>query len=238
VTGQALDARVRLNPSPTEITTAATDAALALLCLMLLVSLLRRSTRFRLKRAIWVSVFACLGAGSALGAIAHGLDLSPSVRAALWRPLYLSLGLTVALFLVGGVADWRGERAARAILPWSVAVGVAFFLLTQVAGGGFGLFIVYEGIAMAATLAVYLYLWVVRGRAGAATVALGVALTLAAAAVQASSLSMRIIWPFDHNGLFHLVQMIAVLVMAGGLRRGMNAAHDVPGASSTGSSRR
>jgi hypothetical protein len=219
---------MRLNPSPTELTTAATDAALGALCLVAILWLVRLPTRARLTRAIWAAVFACLGAGSALGAVAHGLDLSPTVRAALWQPLYLSLGLTVALFFAAAVADWRGERAGRAALPWALAAGVGFFGLTRLAGGSFGLFIVYEGLVMVATLAVYLHLWVARGRTGAGSVALGIALTLVAAAIQASSLSVRIIWPFDHNGLFHLVQMVAVLVMAGGLRQGMK---NVPPAS-------
>jgi hypothetical protein len=156
--------------------------------------------------------------------VAHGLDLSPTVRAALWQPLYLSLGLTVSLFLAAAVADWRGERAGRAALPWAIAAGLGFFVLTRLAGGSFGLFIVYEGIAMVATFAIYLHLWIARGRAGAGKVALGIALTLVAAAIQASSLRVRIIWPFDHNGLFHLVQMVAVLVLVGGLRQGMTDA--------------
>ena len=215
---------MRLNPSQTELTTAATDAALGALCLVLIGLLVLLPTRARWNKAIWTSVFVCLGAGSALGAVAHGLDLSPTVRAALWQPLYLSLGLTVSLFFAAAVADWRGERAGRAALPWAIAAGLGFFVLIRLAGGSFGLFIVYEGIAMVATFAIYLHLWIARGRAGAGRVALGIALTLVAAAIQASSLRVRIIWPFDHNGLFHLVQMIAVLVMVGGLRQGMTDA--------------
>jgi hypothetical protein len=212
---------MRLTPSPIELTTAATDGALAVLCLVLLVSLTRLPACAPWKKAIWGSVFALLAIGSALGAVAHGLDLPPPVAAALWRPLYLSLGLAVALFLVGGIGDWRGEQAARKGLPWAIAAGVGFFALTQASAGGFGVFIAYEAGAMLATLVIYLSLWRARRLAGAGTVALGIALTLVAAAVQVSSLSARIIWPFDHNGLFHLVQIVAVLVVASGLRRGM-----------------
>jgi Family of unknown function (DUF6962) len=109
-------------------------------------------------------------------------------------------------------------------LPWAIAVGVGFFLLTQLSDGGFRVFILYEGAAMIATLVIYLSLWILRRTAGAGRVALGVALTLVAAAIQVSALSVRIIWPFDHNGLFHLVQMAAVLLIAGGLRAGMRSA--------------
>jgi Family of unknown function (DUF6962) len=92
------------------LTTAATDAALAVLCLVLLVSLVATPVSASWKKSIWASVFALLAVGSTLGAIAHGLDLSAPVRTTLWRPLYLSLGLSVALFAVGGIGDWLGGR--------------------------------------------------------------------------------------------------------------------------------
>ena len=214
---------MQLNLSPTELTTAATNVALAVLCLVLLVLLLRRPGGARWKKSIWASVFALLASASALGAIAHGFDLPSSVKTALWRPLYLLLGLSVALFLVGGIGDWRGERAARTVLPWVVAAGVGFFALTQVADS-FGVFIAYEGVAMVATLGIYLFLWAARGVPGAGAVASGIVITLVAAALQVSSLSARIIWDFDHNGLFHLVQTVAILVVARGLRLGMTRA--------------
>jgi len=206
-----------VTPSETELTTAATDAILAGLCVVLLVALVRQPGRPRWRTAIWGSVFVLLAAGSALGAVAHGLDLSASVRAALWRPLYLSLGLCVAMFFVGSVGDWRGPHAARAALPWAIAAGVGFFALTQVSSGSFLLFLVYEAAAMIAALIIYVALWRTRRQAGAGVVAAGILLTLDAAAIQNGTLHATIIWPFDHNGLFHLVQMVAVVVIARGL---------------------
>ena len=218
---------MRLTSSPTELTTAASDAAIAVLCLWLLVSLMRVPVRARWKKAIWGSVFALLAIGSVLGAIVHGLDLTASIRARLWQPLYLSLAWSVALFVVGGIGDWRGERAARAVLWWAVAVGVGFFALTQIPGSGFAAFIAYEAVAMVTTLVIYLSLWRSGRLTGAGRVALGIVLTLVAAGIQVSSLSMRIIWTFDHNGLFHLVQIVAILVIASGVRQGMHAAPGV-----------
>jgi uncharacterized protein DUF6962 len=44
--------------------------------------------------------------------------------------------------------------------------------------------------------------------------------SLAAGAVQAAeSLAVHLIWPFDHNGLFHLVQLLGVLLLLRGLTR-------------------
>lgn len=161
-----------------------------------------------------------LAAGSCLGTLAHGLDLEGATRERLWGPIYLSLGLTVALFFVGAWRDWRGDAAARTALPWAIAAGVTFFVVTRLSSGSFLLFIAYEALAVLATLAIYLHLWRSNTLPGAGLIAAGVALTLAAAAVQVSSLHLTIVWPLDHNGLFHLVQMAALVVIALGLRAG------------------
>lgn len=213
---------MQLTSSPIELTTAASDGVLAVLCLVLLASLMRMPVRAPWKKAIWASVFVLLATGSALGAVAHGLDWPTPVKAMLWKPLYLSLGLSVAMFFVGGIGDWRDERAARAMLPWALAAGAGFFALMQISSGAFGVFIVYEAAVMVATLLMYFSLWKARTLAGAGRVTLGIAMTLVAAAIQVSSLSVRIIWLFDHNGLFHLVQIAAVLTVADGLRASMN----------------
>jgi hypothetical protein len=212
---------LKLNPSATELTTAATDAALGLLCLAIVLRLVAIPVNATGKRALWCWVFGLLGLASVLGTVVHGLELSESARAFLWRPLYLSLGLTVALFLVGGIHDWRGEAAARALLPWAVAIGAGFFALTQLLGGAFFIFVVYEAVAMVATLAIYVFLSTTGRQAGAGMIAVGIGLSIVAAAVQASSLRVRLIVPFDHNGLFHLVQLAATTVLANGLRRGL-----------------
>jgi hypothetical protein len=39
-------------------------------------------------------------------------------------------------------------------------------------------------------------------------------LNLVAAAVQASDVTIRLIVPFDHNGVFHLVQLVAIAALA------------------------
>ena len=209
-----------LNPSPTELTTAATDAAMGVLSLVLLLDLRRLRVRSTWQRDVWSEVFGLLFAGSVLGAVAHGLDLAPEVRAQIWLPLYLSLGLAVALFVVGAVGDSNGDAAGRRLFPWAVAAGVSFFAASQWLGGAFIIFVLYEAVAMLLALAIYLRV-AGRGQSWAWLTAAGIGLTLVAAAVQASSLRMTLVVPFDHNGLFHLVQMVATVLIAAGVRRGL-----------------
>ena len=217
-----------LNSSATELTTAATDALLGGLCLVLLWRLHRLPTDALWKRAIWAWVFRLIVVASALGALAHGLTLPESFRAALWQPLYLSLGLAVALFLVGAVTDWRGDAAARWLLPWAVGIGFVFWIASALLGGGFIVFVAYEAAAMSAALMIYLFLKITRRFPGAGRISIGIALSLVAAGLQASRLKLQVVVPFDHNGLFHIVQAIATVAIASGIRRGLE--HVVYGA--------
>lgn len=207
------------NQPITELTTAATDAAMGVLGIALVLRLRAVNTSAAWSRTVWTWVFLLLVVASGLGAVAHGVALPAPVRAVLWHPLYLSLGLSIALFMVGAVADGRGENASRALLPWAIGTGVAFFALSQLLGGAFLIFVVYETVAMVVALGIYVSLAARRHLPGAWLVSAGIALTLVAAAVQASSLRVDVLIPLDHNGLFHLVQMVATVVVARGVGR-------------------
>lgn len=206
---------MRLTTIPSELTTAATDLALAMLAAGCIVYLLRWRERDVWRVALWSSVLTLLAVSAALGAIVHAFELD------LWAPLYLLLGLTVALFVVAALHDWHGAATARRYLIPMVLVGCAFFALTRVVEGTFLVFVVYEGAAMVLALGIYLRLARTMELRGAGVIALGIALNLIAAGIQATgAVTLTVIWPFDHNGVFHLVQMLAVLVLVAGVRRG------------------
>ena len=207
---------MRFQESQTELTTAATDAVLAVVCAGLVWWLF--DARPSWTRGVWLWLFALTAVASVLGAAAHGLLLSDRVRTGLWQPLYLSLGLTIALFAVAAISDWKGEPAARAVLPWALALGVGFYASTYFLNGAFVMFVMYEAIAMVFVLGVYATLWLSRGVPGAAFVVAGTALSIVAAAVQASTMTVRVVVPFDHNGLFHLIQLVGMVVLAAGVR--------------------
>lgn len=209
--------------SPTELTTGVTDGVLALEGAVLVAYLWRGATVAPWRARLWCSVFALLATSSLLGAVAHGLALAPGVREALWLPLYLCLGLAVALVAVGAVADWRGQSVAQRRVRWALAIGLAFCILTTLQGGDFLIFVVYEAVALLSVLGIYAYLAVARRQRGAGVVVLGVVLTLVAAGVQASPVTLYLVVPFDHNGVFHLLQLLSTATLAVGLRRGMTA---------------
>jgi hypothetical protein len=203
----------------TERTTAVTDALLGLAAALAIV-VLRRATAPSFGRAVWQGALAALVLASVLGAVTHGLVMRDSTRDLLWQPLYLSLGVMMALFVVGAVRDWRGERAARRALPPMLALAALFYGITRLTGGDFLAFVVYEAGALLFSLGVYLRLASGRHRPGAAAMAAALAVSIGAGALQASGLgAVRLVWEFDHNGLFHLVQLPGLALMVAGLRR-------------------
>jgi hypothetical protein len=120
--------------------------------------------------------------------------------------------------IVGAVNDWRGEAVSRAWLPWAMGAGVLFFLVTQIFSGAFAVFLVYEGAAMCAAFGIYSALAVAGTVPGAGAIAIGMALSLVAAVIQGTDLRVHVIVRFDHNALFHVVQIVGVIVLAYGLR--------------------
>ncbi len=211
-----------LSSSPTELTTGATDAILAFECIVILVYLWRTPSGDRWKIGLWCWVFGLLAFVSMLGALAHGLEMPYSMNAALWKPIYLSLGIIVGHFLVGAIYDWRGRAVAKRLVPWSIGLGIIFFGVTEIFSGSFIVFVLYEVIAMTVSLVIYFFLAVTNRLKGAKIVAIAIFLNLVAAGVQASNLSFTLLIPFDHNGVFHLVQMFALAALGLGLRIGMN----------------
>ncbi|MEJ2481938.1 MAG: hypothetical protein P8049_02080 [Gemmatimonadota bacterium] len=211
------------NPEPTELTTAATDAVLAILAIVALAAIRRRRRTDPWKADLWSWLLGLLAAASLLGAVAHGFELSERTTDLLWLPLYLFLGLVVALFLVAAIRDDLGEAAARRALPWMVGIGFGFFLITRVGSGSFLVFVAYEALAMLAALGFFADATIRRRVPGAGLMTLGVGLNLGAAAIQQSPAHLSISGvPFDHNGLFHIVQMAALGVLTAGVLRGFS----------------
>lgn len=210
---------MQLIASSTERTTAATDLLLALVAGGYAAQIGQLQHRNPWKARLWAAAFSALGLGAGLGAVAHGLLIEERVKARLWSGIYPSLALAVALFATGATHDRWGGQAARKMLPAAFASALIFASLVRHLPGGFLAFVVYEGFAMLFAGAVYSDLARRKALPGAASMVGGVGLSIAAAAVQASRLELKLAgMPFDHNGLFHLVQIAALPPLAAGLR--------------------
>jgi hypothetical protein len=204
---------------PTEQTTAATDALLALLTLGCILYLRRMRQHEPWKTNIWSWAFGFMTLSGALGVVVHGFKMSESANDLWWQPINLVLGLTVSLFVVGVVYDLWGHTTARRLLPIMLVIGVGFYAITRIIPGTFLVFIVYEALALLFALGAYGWLAIQKRLQGAGLMAAGILVSIIAAGIQASeAVSVTFIWEFNHNGIFHLLQLVGFLLLLAGLR--------------------
>ena len=207
--------------NPAEQTTAITDLILAavasggiffLQCGPLSAAEFARMT-------VWSAAVGLIGLAAALGAAAHGLVLEQKLHQRIWRILNAALALAVSLFVVGVVIDLWGLRASYLALPLMLIIGLGFYLLTSVFSGIFFVFIVYEGLALAFALGSYFLLSLRGDLDGAGLMSAGIFVSILAAVVQSrKSISFTLIWHFDHNGIYHLIQIIGLIFLVVGLK--------------------
>ena len=209
---------------PLEQTTAATDIVLALVAfggIVFLLGLLLNSGELW-KISICSAAIGSIGLAAALGAVAHGLILSRTLHHFSWLVLNLALSLAISLFVVGVVYDLWGFEVSLKTLPILVITGLGFYLTTLFYPGIFFLFIVYEGVALVFALAAYIYLTIQQDLPGAYLMAAGILASIIAAGTQANkSVVVTFIWRFDHNGIYHLVQVVGLLLLFAGLRKSL-----------------
>ena len=210
---------MKLVKDPVEQTTAATDIILALVAfggILILQGYGNHSgTLWRLY--IWSAAIGLIGIAAALGAVAHGLVMMPTARNRIWLVLNMALALAVSLFVVGVINDLWGYEVSKKALPVMLMAGLCFYLATLIYPRIFIVFIVYEGLALSFALSVYMFL-AISGEQGTGWMAAGIMLSIIAAGLQArKSIEFTLIWKFDHNGIYHLVQTVGLLFLFAGL---------------------
>ncbi len=206
--------------------TAATDALLAAASATAIVYLLRVSPSSFL-RALWLLALAGWAVGALLGALTHGLSLEADVEMLLWQPLYIALGVAQALLVVAATAASRGDTWAWKLLPIMLAAVAVYYVATWLTAGSFLVFVVFSTVTTVFALGVHAALGR-RGRSGAALVAAGLGVSLVAGFFQATTLSLHLLWDFDHNGLFHLGQLAGLAILIPGLRHLLRAPLTAP----------
>lgn len=210
---------MKLVKDPAEQTTAVTDIILSLVAfggvLALQHSPVNSGELWRI--TIWSTAIGLIGLAAALGAAAHGLILKTILHHRIWMVLNLALALAVSLFVVAVINDLWSYELSRKSLPIMLIAGLGFYLTTLMYPGIFFLFIVYEGLALSLAFCAYVYL-AAAGEPGAGLMASCMLLSIVAAGLQTrKSIAFTLIWRFDRNGIYHIVQTIGLLFLIAGL---------------------
>lgn len=208
----------------TEQTTAATDLIMAIISIWAILKIRNPGKSDPKKAEIWSWVFILLTVAALFGAVAHGFQMDEDTNYILWQPLNLALGLGVSLFAAGAIYDLRKGSMPAMVIPGMIALGIIFYFITVFFPGSFLVFIIYEAVVMIFALIAYIYLASKGQLKGAWWMVGGILITIVAAVIQASgSIHVKLIWEFDFNGIFHLVQMIGIIVLVQGLLIGFKS---------------
>ncbi len=152
----------------------------------------------------WALGIAALSIAAFLGGTWHGFAQSD----ALWKATVLAAGAASSGMLAGSaVATTSG--AARALLLGLAALKLAVYWAWMIGHGEF-IWVVADTAVTLAVIAA-LYLWRFNGWMLA-----GVAVSLAAGAAQASGFALH--RHFNHNDLYHVIQIAALAFFYRGIR--------------------
>lgn len=211
--------------NPTEQSTAVTDLLLAFVAVILVIITRKKGATIDSKKTlIWSAIFGPLAIAAFTGALAHGLVLSEYHIALLWYVINFCLGISVSLFAAAVFYDINGYSVSALIIATFLICGTLFFIISVIKPGSFLIFIIYETAAMLFALIGYLFLAVWRKLSYAWLMSGGILISIIASVVQAAGTAhLKFIWEFDHNGIFHILQLFGLLLIESGLIKDFNS---------------
>lgn len=198
----------------TEPDVALTDYAVALECAVLTWLLFRRAPARRELRRLFAIFFASTGIAALAGGTVHGffLDDDSPAGVVLWRMALLALGLaTFAAWSIGGRVSFA-ERTARVIQTLAGAACVAYAVVVLAVDQRFWIAIANYAPAVVFLGIAFLVAYRREPERPALAGFAGVVLTIAAAIVQRRRIALHPSY-FNHNALYHLIQMAALVLI-------------------------
>jgi len=187
--------------------TLATDYLLALLTAVLAVLILRATDRQQARR-LWGIAFLALALGAALGGTYHGFRLE-----ALWKPTLYAVGLASFGMICGSAYAATRGPLRYALLAFAPLKLLAFVIWIS-HDDRYIRVVADTGVSFAIVALLHAFTW---SRAGSPRIVGGVALSVVAAAAQASGFELH--RHFNHNDLYHVLQALAMLAYYAGVRR-------------------
>lgn len=197
-----------------EPSTLLTDYALAGVTGWLAWSLFRVREGHR-ARSFWALAFAALALAAALGGTWHGFApaFAPIAVILVWKATVLSVGVASFGMLAASVNAVTTGAARNALIAFAV-VKLAVYLGWMIGHDEYIWVILDTGSAL--LLVAALSLWTARDPASRWILA-GVGVSVLAAGVQASGFALH--QHFNHNDLYHVIQIAAMVLFYAGARQ-------------------
>ncbi len=200
---------MKITTIPTEQTTSVTDLFLALVCIVFFILFFVQF--YKTKNSLyffWSLIFVLLFAASFFGAVLHGFFLSGDIKNLIWIPIKLFIAISISLFASTSYCDMRNCRLKGSLAVLFILTAVCFYTIDLYRDSRYFILVSFELAALMFSGAVYLYLSIKRKSLKSIFMILGILITMIASLIQYSgNLSFSFLWEFDHNGIYHLVQI-------------------------------
>jgi hypothetical protein len=194
----------------TEPATVATNAVLAVLGSVFALRLAHRSIATGSSAVAWLAVgMAATGLAAFVGALAHGTDPAghTALRERFWRGALYVTGF-IGAATVASVAFFAARGIMRSAILALAAIKLVVFVWRVARLPEFRVAAADYGAALAVLLIGAVCEWVQRRAPGMTWLIAGVLVSLAAGIVQARRLAPHRL--FNHNDLYHVIQMAAL----------------------------
>ena len=167
--------------------------------------LLFKHSEIHNSRKFWALAFAALAVGAFLGGTWHGFLQSDL----LWKATVLTVGVASFAMLAGSACAVLAGRWRSFVLAFAI-VKLIIYSGWMLVHDEFIFVVVDTGVAFAAVA--LLHLWQLNG-----WILAGVAVSVAAALAQASGFALH--RNFNHNDLYHVIQIAAMVLFYRGARQ-------------------
>lgn len=201
-----------------EPTTFATDLALSALSVGCAITLGRRARANGSRAGGWLAAtLAAAGLAALLGGLSHGFgpEMPPAAADALWRSMLHAFGImSFCLIVSSATAVLRGPALAAAYV--AALVELLAFTVWIALHPAFRWLVLDYGLAILAAAALHLVRLRRGDQPGAVWILAGLGVSIAAALAQRSGAAPH---PhFNHNDLYHVVQMLGTWLLYRGGR--------------------
>jgi hypothetical protein len=198
-----------------EPTTLLTDYALAGVTSWLAWSLFR-AREGQQARLLWALAFAALALAAALGGTWHGFGPSFAAIAVVlvWKATVLCVGVGSFGMLAGSAMSTTAGNARKALFAVAAAK-LAVYSAWMVGHSEYIYVIADTGTAL--VLIAALHLFSATSDRASRWILAGVGVSVLAAGVQASGFALH--RHFNHNDLYHVIQIVAMILLYAGARR-------------------
>lgn len=185
------------------------------LTLVLAVRLLRTDSR---ARRLFGFALICVGIAAFTGGIFHGLELLASewVLTLLWKATVQLIGVGSMLLALAAISVTVRAPRAGVILRYVVVLQFMTYAFWMLVHDDFRYVVYQYGLSMLLVLVLFMMTWS-RHPEVARLVSAAIAVAVAAAVIQQSRIGLH--EHFDHNDVYHVVQMLVMYLLYHGAMR-------------------